>query len=310
MFAFLASGCILHGSCSGVCSCLSPIQNPQGWMFSVTGSLPRSTVCSKVSIFKVLKWCTSWWYVLPKTMRDVRKKGPQYRWWQKSLHEFILLPINHTGKLFLGLFNNQQSCLSEFMHFFYIPTTDLMNHLNISAEEECFCWWKENCCSNSCKSVCLSQWHLTNGLNKRRRAVCPWSLPLLWGLYWEGSAVLCPSTQNGSWPWESMFSLPCKSWGLGLGLRNYQGFLETEYSVLLGSLLCPLSLWLLYPVMVSESKLEWFWLGNPTQKNKVLVSLNHSPGVLIQGVLSFRMPKHLKQRRKMGIKHLKKATTN
>lgn len=61
---FLTSGCILHGSCIGVCSCLSPIQNPQGRMFSTTGSLPRSTVCSKVSIFKAYNMCNSWWYVL------------------------------------------------------------------------------------------------------------------------------------------------------------------------------------------------------------------------------------------------------
>lgn len=56
---FLTPGCILHGSCFGVCSCLSPIQNPQGRMFSVIGSLPRSTICSEVSVLRSWLWVTA-----------------------------------------------------------------------------------------------------------------------------------------------------------------------------------------------------------------------------------------------------------
>lgn len=43
-------GCVLHGSCFGVCSRLSPVQNPQGRVFGAAGPVPRGTVCGQVSV--------------------------------------------------------------------------------------------------------------------------------------------------------------------------------------------------------------------------------------------------------------------
>lgn len=127
-------------------------------------------------------------------------------WWG-NLPEFILCSVNCTGKLYLGSANN--------------PATDLIKKLNISVEEQCFGDQKKTAIGWLFYHVCFLQWHLTNGLYKCRCSVCPWSLPLLWGLYREGSAVLCPGTQNGSWSWESVSCLPCKLWALRSGLQNY-----------------------------------------------------------------------------------------
>lgn len=48
LFCVYFPGCLLYGSCSRICPCLSPVQNPKSRMFSFARSLFWCPVCYKV----------------------------------------------------------------------------------------------------------------------------------------------------------------------------------------------------------------------------------------------------------------------